>query len=368
MPGLRRNGAWWSVGALLFAATSLLGCSLEDSELVIGAAGAWTESNTEMTRWGLELAVEHSNARSQGRALTLRLLDDSGTGTAAVRVAAQFVADQRVVGVVGHLNSAPMLAAARVYDGNLAALSPSASSPDLSGISPWVFRTIPSDSSSGAALARFATRLGKRAAVIYENDSYGRGLADAFRRHYTGEVVSMDPISSTPGDYAPFVAYYAQVARPELVFVAGVDATGRALLREAQRQRLVAHFLGGDGWIGVVDDTSAAEGAYVGVPFDAADQRPAARTFVEAFRRRFGRAPDAYAALAYDAATVMADAANGGDGNRQRVRDHLASLGERGGHAGVTGRIRFDRMGDPEGREIVVTRVRRGALVVTESR
>lgn len=368
MPSLIRKGGLRSVGTLLFAATSLLGCGAGDSELVIGAAGAWTESNTEMTRWGLELAVEHSKARGRGRPLSLLMLDDSGTGTAAVRVAAQFVADPRVVGVVGHLNSAPMLVAARVYDGNLAAVSPSASSPDLSGISPWVFRTIPSDSSSGAALARFAIRLGKRAAVIYENDSYGRGLADAFRRHFTGEVVSVDPISSTPGDYAPFVAYYAQLARPDLVFVAGVDATGRALLREAQRQRFAANFLGGDGWIGVADDTSAAEGAYVGVPFDPADRRAAARAFVEAFRRRFGRAPDAYAALAYDAAMVMADAANAVGGNRKRVRDHLASLGERGGYAGVTGRIRFDRMGDPERREIVMTRVHNGALIVTESR
>ena len=358
-----------TTGAILLLIAATLGCG-EDRELVLGAAGAWTDSNTEMTRWGLELAVEHSRARpnARGRRLTLLFLDDSGSATAAVRVASQFVANPNVVGVLGHLNSEPMLFAAPVYDGKLAAISPSASSPDLSGVSSWAFRTIPSDSSTGATLARYASRFGKRAAVLYENDSYGRGLADAFRSNFSGQLVSMDPIGTAASDYGPYIAYYEQVVRPDIVFVAGVDATGRAILREAQRQGFAPTFVGADGWIGVAIDTSAAEGAYIGVPFDAADPNPATRAFVEAFQRKFSRAPDAYAALAYDAAILMADAAYSANGNRAGVREYLASLGERGGHAGVTGRIRFDDRGDPLERKIVMTRVRNGALVTTDVR
>lgn len=355
------------VAFLLLAAT--LSCG-EGRELVLGAAGAWTDGNTEMTRRGLELAVEHAHARpsARGRKVTLMLLDDSGSATAAVRVAAQFVANPNVVGVLGHLNSTPMLFAARVYDGRLAAVSPSASSPDLSGISPWIFRTIPSDSSTGATLARYATMLAKRAAVIYENDAYGRGLADAFRRHFAGQIVSLDPISTTASDYGPYVEYYAHVARPDLVFVAGVDVTGRGILREAQRQGLRATFLGGDGWIGVNSDTSAAEGAYIGVPFDAADSSPVTRAFVRSFQQKFNRAPDAYAALAYDAGTLMAEAAFAANGNRAKVREYLTTLTERGGSLGVTGRIRFDARGDPVERKIVLTRVHNGALIATDMR
>ena len=356
-------------GAALLLIAATLGCG-GDHGLVLGAAGAWTDSNTEMTRWGLELAVEHSKSRpvARGRRLTLLLLDDSGSATGAVRAASQFVANPDVVGVLGHLNSTPMLFAAPVYDGQLAAISPSASSPDLSGVSRWVFRTISSDSSSGATLARYASRLGKRAAVLYENDSYGRGLADAFRRQFNGQVVSLDPISTSASDYSAYIAFYEQVAHPDIVFVAGVDATGRGILREAQRQGFAATFLGGDGWIGVAADTSAAEGAYIGVPFDAAETNPTTRAFVDAFRRKFNREPDAYAALAYDAGMMMADAAYSANGNRAAVREHLATLGERGGYAGVTGRIRFDGRGDPQERKIVMTRVRNGALVATDIR
>jgi branched-chain amino acid transport system substrate-binding protein len=238
----------------------------------------------------------------------------------------------------------------------------------LSGISRWIFRTISSDSSSGAALARYASRLGKRAAVLYENDSYGRGLADAFRHQFSGEVVSMDPISTSASDYTAYIAYYEQVAHPDIVFVAGVDATGRGILREAQRQGFAATFLGGDGWIGVAVDTSAAEGAYIGVPFDAGDSNSKTRAFVDAFRRKFNHEPDAYAALAYDATMMLADAAYTANGNRAGVREHLATSGERGGYDGVTGRIRFDGRGDPQDRKIVMTRVRNGALVATDLR
>ena len=47
-------------------------------------------------------------------------------------------------------------------------------------------------------IARFANQLHyKRAAVLYENNSYGRGLADNFRRGFSGQILSFDPISGS---------------------------------------------------------------------------------------------------------------------------------------------------------------------------
>jgi hypothetical protein len=65
---------------------------------------------------------------------------------------------------------------------------------------------------------------------------------------------------------------------------------------------------------------------------------------------------------------LMADAAYASKGNRATMRDFLAALGERGGYAGVTGRLRFNDRGDPMERKIVMTRVRSGALVTTDVR
>src|SRR5207253_336629 len=100
--------------------------------------------------------------------LELRVADDSGSEDVAVRIAAQLYADPAVVAVIGHLSSGTTLAAARVYGAGatpVVMISPSASSPDLSGISPYVFRVCPSDLQHGPHLARFALQVlgGRRA-------------------------------------------------------------------------------------------------------------------------------------------------------------------------------------------------------------
>ena len=359
------------ITAALIRSASLLalaGCARgEPSTVTIGAAGPWSERYGQMNRRGVELAVAQVNAERliPGRTLRLVARDDHGSGTEAVTIAEQFAADPAVVAVVGHANSGAMVAAAKVYDGRLAAVATTASSPDLSGVSPWVFRVISSDSVNGADLARFAGRLGRRrAAILYENNSYGRGLAEAFARTFAGEVVASDPIEEGSTDFEPFVAHYARFSRPDVVFVAGTERSGLHVLREARRQGLAADFLGGDGWTGMVVDTAASEGVYVGAPFTPTDPRPEAQRFVAAYRRKYGEAPDGNAALAYDATMLVARAIARGGAGRAEVRDYLATEVGRSPYAGATGAIRFRPDGDVEGRGFVMTRVHRGALMV----
>ena len=195
-----------------------------------------------------------------------------------------------------------MLAAARIYDGELAAVATTASSPDLSGVSKWTFRVISSDSLNGVILARFASRIGgtsaafKQAAILYENDSYGRGLADAFRRAFRGTIVSFDPTREDV-NAEPYISYF-KMRQPGIVFVAGRENSALRILREARRQGLEAVFIGGDGWQGIVTDTAAANGSYVGTSFNAEDPAPEVRKFVRAFTGRYHTKPDAFAALA----------------------------------------------------------------------
>ncbi len=144
-----------------------------------------------------------------------------------------------------------------MYDGQLAAVSPSASSPEITGLSPWLFRVIPSDSANGIELARFAKTLGhKRAAILYENNSYGRGLADSFRRAFGGEITSLEPVAVDGKEVEPYLAYL-KLHEPGLIFVAGSDGSGLEILREARRLGIKSDFLGGDGWAGVTTDTAA---------------------------------------------------------------------------------------------------------------
>lgn len=359
------------LGAAVVLAASAAGCNRSSSgPIVIGAAGPWEAAYGAMNRRGIELAVAEINRSDAARKRPLRVIfrDDEGNGEKAITIAQDFLGNDSVVAVVGHVNSGAMVAAARVYDAGLPAVATTATSPALTGISPWVFRVISSDSVNGIDLARFARRLGRsRAAILYENDSYGRGLAAAFQRSFAGTVVSMDPISDEPQDFEPWIAYF-KMRSPDIVFVATTDAAGRSFLKDARRLGLNTDFLGGDGWTGVAIDTALAEGAYVGAPFTAEDPRPEARRFTEAFRAKFQMTPDGNAALAYDATMIVWQAIRAGGTDRKRIRAYLAGLDETTAHRGVTGTIRFRENGDPIGKGFVMTRIRRGALVVAGAR
>lgn len=350
---------------LLFAAAALsaLSCSRGASGTVyLGAAGPLGNANGEANKKGFELALEEIN-NTPGRSLKFDkvIRDDSANGARAANIAQEFVSDPRIVAVVGHVNSGTMLAAARVYDGHLPAVATSATSPALSGISPWAFRVISSDSLNGQAVAAHMNKLGKkRAVILYENNSYGRGLAESFRRGFTGEIVGMDPVSDQAGeDLEPFVSWLKQ-KQVDLVFVAGTAASGLSFIREARRQQITAALAGGNGWAVLAGDP-LAEGAYLPTPFDVHDTRPEVQAFVAAYQKKYGEMPNAYAALAYDATRLVAQAVEKVGADREKIRDYLANLSEP--YKGVTGAIAFAPNGDPKDKSMVIARIHEKSIV-----
>lgn len=344
---------------------ALAACSGSRTPVVsFGAAGPWNEAYGAANRRGIELALEEINASPAWakRKLEITFVNDSGSGVVASRVAQGFVDSARYVAIVGHVNSGAMVAAARVYDGHMAAVATTATTPALTGISSWAFRVVPSDSASAQTMAHFADKLGRRrAAVLYENNSYGRGLAENFRKNFSGSIITIDPIAD--GADQSFEAYVSwfKAKRPDVVFVAGTEQSGVPFLKEARRQQLGVDLIGGDGWQTVTTEP-AAEGAYVGAPFSSQDVRPEVQTFVAAFKKKFNAIPDGNAALAYDATKLLASAVENVGPDREQIRDYLAKLSSSNAFPGVTGPIRFGKDGDPVGKEIVMTRIHNGML------
>jgi branched-chain amino acid transport system substrate-binding protein len=358
---LRKFGV--ALGLFLVAA-----CGKGGDTYTIGAAGPWKEGYGVMSHRGIDLAVDEINHAGgiHGAPLKVIARDDEASGSRATEIAQEFVANPAVLAVVGHVNSGAMLAAARIYDEQITAVATTASSPDLSGVSKWTFRVISSDSLNGVILARFASRIGgtsaalKNAAVLYENDSYGRGLAEAFRRAFRGTIISFDPISEDV-DAEPFVSFF-KLRNPGIVFVAGREKSALKILREAKRQGFEAVFIGGDGWQSIVSDTVASEGAYVGTSFNSEDPDPSVQRFVHAFETKYGTRPDAFAALAYDATRLIAEALAKNGKDRRGVRDYLASLNGSSPFEGVTGPVYFNTNGDPIGMGFRVAQVVSGTL------
>src|SRR6266576_2022064 len=178
---------WFAVLAVILSLTATA-CSRGGSRggtspIVLWLSGPFSQPRGVSMRHAAELAVKEVNARGgiHGRPLAMRIRDDSGRADIAVGIPHQLVNDPELVAVIGHLNSTASLAAGRIYGEArrpVVMISPSASSPDLSGVNPYMFRVCPSDLSHGAQLARYArhTLGAKRVGVIFLDDDYGRGL------------------------------------------------------------------------------------------------------------------------------------------------------------------------------------------------
>lgn len=353
------------------AAVLLLGvaaCGRSEKTVVFGVAGPLQREYGASTRLGAELALAEINAEGgiRGRTLELRFRDDDASRERAIAVAEEFYADPEILAVVGHVNSAPMAAAAPVYDRGLVALSPSATSPGIGRLSRWVFRVASSDSANAVALARQASGMGSRIAILYENDDYGRGLSESFRSALLangGSVLEVDPYLEATEDLRPYLARLRDKGA-DLVFIAGVEVGASRVIRQAREVGLGARFLGGDGLEGLLSMGPEYDGTLVGLLYHPDASRPA-REFAEKFRARHGRDPDSFAALGYDAVHLLAQAAKEGGRSRAKIRDYLAGVGRKDGtpaFEGVTGAVSFDENGDPLEKGFAIGAIRDGRI------
>jgi len=366
--------------AVLAVILSLTACFRGSSEsgtpIVLGLAGPFSQPRGVSMKRAAELAVREVNARGgiRGRALALRIMDDSGRPDVAIRIAQQLAEDPAVVVVIGHLNSSASLAAGRIYgEGRrpLVMISPSASSPDLSGLNPFVFRVCPSDLSHGAQLAHYARQAlsAKHVGVIYLDDDYGRGLRLSFAAEFKrlgGTISEEDPMLSTTTSVEPYLAHMQQTGAGDVdAIMLATDRPGAELaLREMGRLGVHWTPLGGDALSGIEAAGTLADGVRMSVAYlvDQAGERNA--QFVAAYARAFpGERPDHRGAAAYDIVHLLADVLTNTT-DRRGIRDRLARIGaDLPAFEGVTGKIAFDKNGDVSNRSVVIGTVREGQLL-----
>lgn len=321
-------------------------------------------------RQGAEFAIARLNEERprDSRRFVLRL-PPSGT-TSAVQVALALRDDPTVVGVVGHTDSNGSLEATPIYEDSehdganaVVAVSPTSTSPALSGRSLWLFRVCPSDVAASKQAARFAldSLHSRRAIIVYRNDLFGRGWTRAFAETYTaggGTVVERDPHLA---GMAEWEAYAGQVRQqsPDLVLFPGRGSDAANFVRAMRSAGANPVVLGSDAVSQLEAQGSEFAGVYYTAFFLASRaESKEAREFVEEFQRRYHTVPDQRAALTYDATMLVGRAALAAGANRTKVRDFIAETGtKRPPATGVTGTIAFDAQHDAVDKATVVARV-----------
>lgn len=350
----------------------LLGCSRPattvspDGTFAIGVGAVPGRPGYENVVRGIDLAVERLN--ETGKLRFSSRAPNKGSSS-AVRVAQQLRDDPDVIGVVGHPESGHTIEALPVYSdaehggaNAVTMISPTASSPRLTGINKWFFRVAPSDNEAARFVARWVLDSlgGRRAAVIYRNDSYGRDWSSTFAaafRDGAGVVVSRDPYLTGITEWEAYAQLLARL-KPDVLLFPGDAGDAVEMLKAIRTAGVKLTFVGGDGTEAMAESPEA-EGARF-VAFFRPERATSAEGehFVNRYRARFKQDPDMFAALSYDAALAIGKSVVGGARNRSAVRDAVERIGN-GTPAidGVGGRIAFGKNHDAAGRTVVVTRI-----------
>lgn len=324
---------------------------------------------------GARLAIDEANAQGVmigGKKIRFELLsEDDGADPRAATVVAQKLADEKVNGIIGHLNSGTSIPASKIYsDAGIVQISPSATAVAYTAQGfKTTYRLMANDSQQGKVLGEYAAaKLGKKIAIIDDRTAYGQGLADEVEKAAKAAGATIVAREFTTDKSTDFMAILTSIKAkaPDVVFFGGMDAQAGPMIKQMKQLGMKAHFLGGDGsqsaeFIKVAG--ADAEGATASSPGVPIENLPSGKAFMEKFGARFGKI-QLYAPYVYDATWVMIDAMK----RANSVDPHqYISVMPQTNFPGVTGQVQFDEKGDIRNGAITLYQVKDGKWNVLET-
>jgi branched-chain amino acid transport system substrate-binding protein len=286
----------------------------------------------------------------KGVPLKVLIANDNNDPDTAKQVAATFVKNKDVLGVVGHYASDVTLATVNTYQsGELVAISPISTSVKLSGASRYIFRTVPSDYIAARALADYMLQTLKqqKVAVFYNSQSgYSQSLKSEFVTAVSlggGQVINEFDLSDANFNAVQSVNQAIQGGAQVLMLAVNTSTLDKALqVVQVNGKRL--NLLGGDDvytpktlQLGGL----AAENMVLAIPWHSLGNPQA--QFLKAANQLWGGEVNWRTAMAYDAAKALIA---GIERNPTRTGVQQALLSSDFLTDGAAGGIRFLPSGD----------------------
>ncbi len=263
----------------------------------------------------LQLAVEEINAAGGvlGRQVELVVADTATNPQVGVEAAKRLVTVDGVVGLIGALSSGVTIPIARTVSSveGVPQISTASTSPVITTLEDngFLFRTTPSDALQGAVLGELVAQQGfKKVAVIYVNNDYGKGLADAFAAAYSGEVTAAVAYEERQPSYRGELRRAAE-GDPEALVMIAYPGDGIPMIRQALEEGFFSKFIFTDGMKAqeVVDAIGAPLDGAFGTAPTGDPEAPAAKAFRAAYQEKYGELPpQPFMDSAYDAMILMA--------------------------------------------------------------
>ena len=340
--------AWQRYRGELFFLLSLLALILvlnlahfntQDDTIVIAIAAP--QSNAEAASLalgkgmvdGAQLYIDRVNEAGgiNGKKLELVVYDDQFKPDIAVKVA-QEISKSSALGVLGHFSSSMSLAAGKIYQqGEIPAITGSATTDSVTENNDWYFRTIFTNSGQAQFIAHYVRSVleSKNIYLVVGNDIYGKTLGKeleisftTFGQKLTGiQTINENIDSSVDRIISDLLKLKQANQEPDLVILAMQNFEAAKLIRKMRRNGLNSAIIGGDaiGDVSLIQsfaDTteeqirpgSFTDNIHAVVPaiLDISDER--GELFKNEFELRYGYTPGWIAIFYHDSAHILVEA------------------------------------------------------------
>lgn len=326
---------------------------------------------------GAELAIEEINKAGGvlGKQLKPLKRDCQSKADEALSISAALI-DEKIVAQIGPLTS-----------GNVAGSTPIMMSKKVPLIAPaatavnvtvdektgktkdYIFRVCFLDSDQGKRMADFAiTDLKAKNAAIFgsTSDDYAKGLAQYFKEEFTakgGKIVSEEGFVNGDKDFKAALTKI-KGKNPDFIYVPGYYTEVAVLIKQARDLNITAPIGGGDGWdspdMVKVAGAAALNKTFFTNHYSVEDPDPAIQAFVKAYKAKYNKVPDSFAALGYDSAKLLAQAIkDAGAADPVKVKDALAKIKD---FKAITGTMSINAQHNPV-KKIVVIEYKDGKLI-----
>ena len=354
------------VGALVFmAAPSLTAADMKP--VVIGLqgpiTGAWALEG-QMAKQSCEIAADLINKKGGilgGRKIELRVEDDAGEPKTGALAAQKLVGQKDVVASISTYGSSVCETASSIYEKNkMVNIGYGVTAVRLTERNfKYFFRTCGRDDSQGEFFAKYVPKKfkAKRIAIMHDNTTFGKGLAERTKmslepmvKSKALQIVYYDAITPGEKDYKVPLTNLRE-SKPDVWYFTGYYAEAALLITQARDIGITCPFVGGNAAINADFVKNAglgvAKGCYMtNEPLPGDLPYKEAQEFLNAYKDKYGDIPSSpWPIYAADALNIIAYAIDKSKSTNSDVLANYLSKKVKG-VPGITGPIGFTPQGD----------------------